>query len=75
MYAWLLGLKKTGNRIHVWTDGDKLYSYERMIGYTHNFEKVVKLYTAKKDRILSLTNHKQPLQHGLTVRRCHYITI
>ena len=28
-----------------------------------------------KDRILSLTNHKHPLQHGLTVRRRHYITL
>ena len=45
VYAWLLGIKKTGNRI--WTDGDNLYSYEMMIGYTHNCEKVVKLYTAK----------------------------
>ena len=53
VYAWLLGLKKTGNRI--WTDGDKLYSYEKMIGYTHNFEKVVKLYTSKTGYYLSQT--------------------
>ena len=53
VYAWLLGLKKIGNRI--WTDGDKLYSYMKIIGYTHNFEKVVKLYTAKTGYYLSQT--------------------
>ena len=53
VYAWLLGIKKIGNRI--WTDGDKLYSYEKMIGYTHNYEKVVKLYTAKTGHYLSQT--------------------
>jgi hypothetical protein len=53
VYAWLLGIKKTGNRI--WTDGDKLYSYEMMIGYTHNYEKVVKLYTAQTGHYLSQT--------------------
>ena len=72
VYAWLLGIKKMGNRL--WTDGDKLYSYEMMIGYTHNYEKVVKLYTAK-NRTLPLTNHKHPLQHGLAIRGCHSITL
>ena len=53
IYAWLIGRKKRANRM--WTDGDKLYSYEMMIGYTHNYEKVVKLYTAKTGHYLSQT--------------------
>ena len=54
VYAWLLGRMKIGNRI--WTDGDKLYWYEKMIGYTHNYEKVVKLYTANTGSYLSQTS-------------------
>ena len=41
--------------VRMWTDGDKLYSYEQMIGYTHNYEKVVKICIANTGYYLSHT--------------------
>ena len=53
IYAWLIGRRKKANRM--WTDGDKLYSYDIVIGYTHNHEKVVRQRTAKNGHFVSVT--------------------
>eukprot|EP01045_Picozoa_sp_COSAG04_P026607 COSAG04_NODE_3724_length_2581_cov_76.628928_4_plen_140_part_00 len=53
IYAWLIGRKKRANRL--WTDGDKLYSYDMVIGFTQNNEKVVRQRTAKNGYFVSVT--------------------
>ena len=53
IYAWLIGRKKRATRM--WTDGDKLYSYEMVIGFTHNHEKIIRQRTAKNGYFVSVT--------------------
>ena len=53
IYAWLIGRKKRANRM--WTDGDKLYSYEMVIGSTQNHEKIIRQRTAKNGYFVSVT--------------------